>query len=313
MTVKLLSPVKIQPASDEQWKQIRFEGVGASEIGTLLGVNPYQTPFQLWQLKTGKTPPFEGNKFTDAGHYLEPAVAQYYQDKTGNRIIKSSAADIIFRHPEFEFAQCTPDREYFKTGGGRGLLECKTTQKIIDPEDVPQSWFCQLQYQLGICQKDTGAIAWLSRGIDFDFKEWDFNREFFDFMIEKATTFWTYNVMGDIPPAATRSSDIELMFEKHAAGKYLEATPELYQLHTDLKAITATEKEIKEQKDTIQEQIKLTLRESEGAKYKGETLCTWKTPKVGEAFDKKALLRDHPAIYAKYITPKQNSRRFLLK
>ena len=42
---------------DEQWHLRRRLGIGGSEIGTILGLNKYQTPFDLWLIKTGRKTP----------------------------------------------------------------------------------------------------------------------------------------------------------------------------------------------------------------------------------------------------------------
>ena len=46
----------------------------------------------------------------------------------------------------------------------------------------------------------------------------------------------------------------------------------------------------------------------------GQTiLATWKAPKESEKFDEKAFKADNPELWAKYVTSRQGSRRFLLR
>lgn len=55
---KLLAGIDQSALSpDEQWHLRRRLGIGGSEIGTILGLNKYQTPFDLWLLKTGRKAP----------------------------------------------------------------------------------------------------------------------------------------------------------------------------------------------------------------------------------------------------------------
>ena len=85
----------LKDLTHEQWLEERSKGLGSSEVGTLMGVNPYETPYQLWRRKKGLEKQKEENFLMTAGHYLEPAVAQFWQDATGKEIIKSSAGDWI--------------------------------------------------------------------------------------------------------------------------------------------------------------------------------------------------------------------------
>ncbi|EKC56536.1 hypothetical protein OBE_11012, partial [human gut metagenome] len=39
----------IKYKSREEWLQNRSKGIGASEAGTVLGLNPWETPYQLWR------------------------------------------------------------------------------------------------------------------------------------------------------------------------------------------------------------------------------------------------------------------------
>ena len=41
----------------EEWLAQRLTGLGASECATVLGLNPFQSPFQLWAEKTGVAEP----------------------------------------------------------------------------------------------------------------------------------------------------------------------------------------------------------------------------------------------------------------
>ena len=61
-----------------------------------LGLNPFETPYQLWRRKKGFDPPKAENFAMKAGHYLEDAVSRFYADETHRDIIKRSAGDWIY-------------------------------------------------------------------------------------------------------------------------------------------------------------------------------------------------------------------------
>lgn len=66
-----------------EWHEHRAKSRNASETPAVLGVSPWQTPYQLWLLRTGRAE----QKVTPAmqrGSDLEPAARAAYETKTGH-------------------------------------------------------------------------------------------------------------------------------------------------------------------------------------------------------------------------------------
>ena len=57
-----MSTTIIRPKDREAWLQGRKQGIGSSEVGTILGLNPFETPYQLWRRKRGMDAPVEENE-----------------------------------------------------------------------------------------------------------------------------------------------------------------------------------------------------------------------------------------------------------
>ncbi len=71
-------------ATQEEWLQSRATaGVGASELATACGANPYQSQLSLWQKKTGAVKPEESNENMERGHRLEPVVRDRFMEQWG--------------------------------------------------------------------------------------------------------------------------------------------------------------------------------------------------------------------------------------
>ena len=47
----------IRQKNREEWLKDRSCGIGSSEVATVLGLNPWETPLQLWRRKKGIDPP----------------------------------------------------------------------------------------------------------------------------------------------------------------------------------------------------------------------------------------------------------------
>ncbi|WP_308006141.1 YqaJ viral recombinase family protein, partial [uncultured Porphyromonas sp.] len=54
----------------EDWLESRTEGIGASDIATIVGLNPYETPYSLWRRKLGLDPAKEETLPMKLGHLM---------------------------------------------------------------------------------------------------------------------------------------------------------------------------------------------------------------------------------------------------
>ena len=253
-----------------------------------------------------------------AGHYLEDAVAQFWHYETGQDIIKASAGDWLIRDDERTFLQVSPDRTYWLAGmthnnTNKGILECKTTQKSIDADNLPKHWFCQVQYQLGVAGLQQGSLAWLCSGREFGYKDLAFVPDFYGWLVEEAEKFWKDNVEGRQEPSAVSVQDVLLKYNRHTDGKVLEVGDDIFTAYQDLKDVRKQIDALEERKETLEGRIKLAFGDAEAISYGGDTLATWKAPKPSRKFDAKAYQKDHPDLCAPYIFETQGARRFLLK
>ncbi|MDQ6477835.1 lambda-exonuclease family protein [Dyadobacter sp. LHD-138] len=313
----IAKPIKLSPKSREEWLSLR-QGIGSSEIATILALNKWETPYQLWLRKTGQTPPKTESFAMKAGHYLEDAVSLFWQDESGRQVIKSSSAENIYVHPEKDFLRVSPDRTYWipgmtKNDDNKGILECKTTQMPVDGDDLPMYWFAQVQYQMGVMQKEQGSIAWLQGGREFGYKDVALVPDFYEYLVEEAEKFWFVNVQGRVEPDMISSEDVLLKYAKHFDGKIVEAPESLVFELSRLKDVKEQIKELDAKKDEIEEYTKLFMMDAEALMYSGQSLATWKAAKDSQKFDTKAFEKKHPELYSQFLVNTAGSRRFLLK
>lgn len=302
LTVNNLPPnthKTITPANRQEWLGHKAKGIGASEIASVLNINRYQTPYDLWLLKTKKVLPPEENKYMKSGKMLEGVVVKYFEEETGLDIIPGYEEDIVFVHPEKEFIRVTPDRLVQHPDGIRNL-EAKTTMFKIDPESMPPTWFVQMQYQAGCIGTDWGYLAWLSSGVDFDFHAIEADPEYFAYLADKAERFWIDNVLADIPPDPVNADDVQAMFNKHSESMYVLADEEYVKLVAKLDEAKKAQNQWKAHEAKIKDQLALILLDAEGMVYNDEVILTYKTQAGKSQIDRIALEDDHPEIFDKY-------------
>ena len=313
-----MSNTIIRPKDRTEWLKYRESGIGSSEVATIVGLNPWETPYQLWRRKVGLDAPKQENFAMKAGHYLEDAVSLFWQDETGQQVIKSSAGDWLIRDDERPYLQVSPDRTYWladmpHSNENKGILECKTTQMTIDEDDIPKHWFVQVQYQLGVAGYQHGSLAWLTQGRNFGYKDLAFVPDFFAWLVEEVDKFWVDNIQAKQEPTAVNVQDILLKYNRHTDGKIVEVNDEIFAAYQDLKAVKDELSAIEEKKTALEEKIKLGFGDAEAISYDGQTLATWKAPKPSNKFDAKAFTAAHPDLAKEYTFPTQGARRFLLK
>ena len=308
----------IRPQDREEWLQLRQSGIGSSEVSTILGLNPWETPYQLWRRKKGLDAPKDETFAMKAGHYLEDAVSLFWQDETGREVIKRSKGDWLIQNADKPYLQVSPDRTYWLSGmthnnQNKGILECKTTQMKIDEDDLPKHWFCQVQYQLGVAELENGSLAWLCSGREFGYKDIALVPDFYKWMQEEVDKFWKDNIIDNIEPEAQDVSDVILKYNRHTECKIIEISDDIFTACNDLKALKEQIAQLDEQKDALESKIKLGFGDAEAISYGGQTIATWKAPKPSEKFDSKAFSQAHPELAKEFTTSYQGARRFLLK
>lgn len=313
-----MSNTVIKPKDRNEWLEYRKSGIGSSEVATILGLNPWETPYQLWRRKKGLDPAKNETFAMKAGHYLEDAVAQFWHDETGCEIIKSSAGDWLIRDNERPYLQVSPDRTFWLAGekkntSNKGILECKTTQMQISADDLPKHWFCQIQYQLGVAGYRHGSLAWLCSGREFGYKDIAIVPDFYGWIVEEVEKFWTDNILGNQEPVATNVQDVLLKFNRHTDGKIVEISDEIFEAYNGLKEVKKQLTELETRKEELESKIKIGFGDAEAISYGGQTIATWKAPKPGSKFDEKAFKEAHPNLAKEFTFPTQGARRFLLK
>ena len=70
------------------WLKLRNKGLGGSDAGIIVGVNPWKSPYQLWLEKTGQVEPEDISEKEAVywGTQLEDMVAREFMKRTGKKV-----------------------------------------------------------------------------------------------------------------------------------------------------------------------------------------------------------------------------------
>ena len=306
-----MKPKIIKPKDHEEWLKARSEGIGASEVGAIIGVSPFETPFSLWLKKTGQVQPEPENEAMLMGHLLENAVAQRWEIETGQKVIKASAADIIYVHPQYDYMRVTPDRI---VKGRKKLLECKTTALPVDADNLPSHWVAQVVYQMYVTGIHDADIAWLESGRRFGYANIPYDEEFAEFLAHRVAEFWNENVLGGKEPDAISVSDLAVKIPRSTPEKAIEADADALDQINVLRQKKAMYDALADEIADLQNSLKMYMEDSEAiTDADGNVLLTWKSGKDKTSFDSKRFAEENPDLYEQYCKTVPGSRSFLLK
>lgn len=287
---------------------ITSKGIGGSDITAIMGLDEYNTPFTVWERKTGKVPRSEGNQFTKAGQFLEDGIAQWFSAESGHQIYHIHPPDVPYkeaeplRHPDHPHLIGFVDRGV-SLKGGDGILEIKNTARFTDKEDVMKgdriSWFFQVQWYLGISGRKKGFIAWLVQGYQFDWLQIDFDQEIFDEMVQMGNDFWNNHIVANVPPPPIRRTDIEKMYKRVKAVP-LEVDEEVLQVHNQISLNTAKIAELTDANNELKEMVQLMMLDKDRVTFNNITLFTWRQYEQTRV-DLTYLKKNHPRIHKKCL------------
>lgn len=210
------SPARIilpECAGRERWLAARQEGIGGSEVGALVGISEYETPWSVYNTKKRGGKDLSEVAAVEWGHRLENVVAEKVAEEVG---LVSRFGGGLWASIEKPFLRVTPDRFATKPRAWRAqaLIECKTAgddehweSGTIHPKgygsgSAPLSYQAQCQWQMGILGLPVAYLGCLVLGRERQFftVEIHFDKDWFGELAAEAERFWFENVLKDEPP-----------------------------------------------------------------------------------------------------------------
>lgn len=302
----------IKMLTDSQ-KQQRKLGIGGSDAAAICGLSKYKTPLQVYYEKTDATYEVEQNEKMYWGNAHEITVLKEYEKRTGRKVLITNVTKI---HKDFEFIRGNLDGFIEQENA---ILECKTTEAYDLSEwgepgtdEFPDEYILQCAHYSMITGADYVDVAVLIGLSDFRIYKYIKNKNVEDYLLDQEVSFWSNNVLKQIPPDPITIEDVKLRWKNHKADDYAIASQEIEFMFESLKILKETIKDFEGQKEAVEFQIKKFIQDSEGLKNdRGKVLATWKTQNISR-LDINALKIKEPEIYKNYLM-NGSSRVFLLK
>ena len=294
------------------WLEERRKGIGGSDIAAILGLSPWKTAYQVYQEKRKEVASWKGNKTTDWGKRLEPAIRQWYSDLTGRSV---RLPEKILYHSKYNFLLASLDGF---TDDER-IVEIKTAQwgkgwGEPGTSEIPDYYTLQVQHYMIVTGFKVADVPVSIGGGSPELYEVSADKELQEMIIEAAAEFWQRVVKGN-PPEPVSYADAVARYGLNTSTGAVVAREDVLEDVLALRAIQIKAKEL----EAIQEEIKghliITLGDAGDTLVdeEGNQLITYKLGKGRTIFDSKMLEKEMPEIYKKYLKTGEATRRFLLK
>ena len=290
--------------------EIRKLGLGGSDAGIVLGLNPWRTRLELWQEKTGRadSPDLADVEAVQWGIHLEQPIAEEYTRRTGRKVRRVNRT---IRHGKHQFMQGHIDRKISNMTAG---LEIKTVGIRSahlwgeeGSEQIPAHYRAQVVHYLAVTGWGFWDVAALIGGQSLRIFTVDRDEDEITELIKRECEFWKNNVLTNIQPLPIVPKEAAMLYPVSDPNKIIEADPKLLELiqqaQVDLLLVATAKRSLEQRKAEIQglmEDAEL-VRNSEGKR-----LCTWKTQTRND-IDKAALKEARPELWEEF--PKQSTVR----
>lgn len=321
----------------------RTKKVTGTRFATILGLNPWSTPFEMWCAITKTFElPFEDTIYTNAGKTIEPKQAEYMKKSYGMTLI--SPTD---RYGEDYFNKTWGD--FFPENAHLGgmwdylgvnedgvvdtVLEMKTTKRIEDwQNDAPEYYALQAAlyaYLLGVDnvimvasfleEKDYADPSKytpnIKNTITVEFKVSEKYPNMGE-LVKQVENWWAEFVDMGLSPVYDEKKDAEILkaLRTHSLSPDTDITALIAEAETlkaeldeNAAAVADKEKRLKEVNDIIKEYAMTQFRDGDKkVEVKGETY-TWSVSRSETTtIDKKALEAD--GLLEKYQTKTEQYR-----
>ena len=315
----------IADMNHEEWLEERKKTIGGSEIGAILGMNPWQSAYSLWAERTGRIPGFEGNMATKVGTFMEEFVAKLFEEESGKKVQRTN---YIYRNTDYEGLHASPDRLLVSEDAG---LEIKTTSAYNSGKfkgvEFPQQYYAQAVQYMAVTERRQWYIAVLIGNTDF--RMYHLTRDpmpkpdfcITSILVEDSEIKALYEaaldfldcLKRDVPPAMDGSeATSDALKEIYPGGG--TATVQLYGRDGMVERWLDLKRQIKllaEEQDAIANTLCADMGDNEVATSGGHKV-TWKRKAGAMRFDHKQAVADHPELAAYYSEGKP-SRIFSIK
>ena len=321
-----IQKISTRGMSREKWLEERRKSLGGSDMGAVLGLNRYRSPYTVWAEKTGRIGEEPENEAMRVGRDLEPYVASRFEEVSRKGVRRMN---YLLRREDCPHLHVNIDRQILGESSG---LECKTASalnlKRYEGGDFPESYYAQCVTYLAVTGWQRWYLAALVLGKGFycyqittvpdDYVPgWCESSVYVSpdeikALKRCAADFWRDYIEADSPPpmdgAESTTETITTIYEGGGGEVELFGRERLIEQYQYL---MSQKKIIEEDAAIIKQQLMKDLGDNEHG-YCGRFTVDWKA-QSRQTFDARAFAKDHPGMDLSSYYKTTNFRKFAVK
>lgn len=306
--------VETEGLSHDEWLKWRRQGIGGSDVAAILGISSWNSAIDIWLDKTGQKQGTEEttNEAMEWGTILEPVIRTHFANTTGKPV---SEVHAILQHPQYPFMLADLDGVTIDDNGDPSILEIKTVSEYKRSEweqGVPVYYQTQVQHYLAVTGLSLAYVAALIGGNSFRTYKVEADPDIQRMLISLEKDFWG-KVERRIRPAIDGSDTSAKFLDSLYSGGDTEELVLPSEAETwidEYMKSTEEEDEAKTKKQEAVNHLKELMADHETAVC-GNHKISWKSVS-SERFDSKALQKEEPELYTKFVKT-SSFRRFTVR
>jgi len=187
--------VGVFESGTSEWHKAREDGIGGSEVGAVLGLSQYESPFSLWAKKTGKVESdFVDNWSTRFGRAFEMPILKLWAEQHPDWEVFSTGT---YSHAENPWMKANPDAiGRHRVTGELMVIEIKTARYSWN--ETPPAYQAQVMHYMDVLGIKRGIIVavagwnWVEIAVEYD--------EFLAAMNRTILKKFWWHVINDVAP-----------------------------------------------------------------------------------------------------------------
>ena len=293
--------------SHKEWLQLRRDGIGGSDAGTIMGLNPFSSRLALYADKVGESPlETKSTPAMEWGTRLEDVIAEHFAEENDR---KTQNVNQILQNVNYRFMLANPDRRIVKQDEETpGIHEIKTTRAryaSLWDNQMPPYVYAQIQHYMAVTGYQWGYVSVLIGKDDYRQYPIEKDDEFIAELIGEEEYFWKeYVEKNQPPPAGAGDADSDALEELYDdSGRVAEIDDNnIAKMIDTYHTLKESKDEIEEDLSAIENKVKEHMKDATKARVQTSdeeddtTTVLWQ--KRSRQFpDKDKLQEDYPELF----------------
>lgn len=268
--------------TDTEWHHWRGQGIGGSDIGALLGLSSWTSPWGLWADKRGLIPPSPETERQRIGKRMESVLAAEFHDSTG-LVVAGEQTWCTFS--EWPVARCTVDgfvvapdgpieAQHLDTAALQATWQCKTDGRR-GWDEIPPAILAQCRWEMGVTGLRAGWLTVMFSGWRIEHVEIPWDDEDWTYMLAAAREFWALVESGtepEIDGSDATARALRAVYPAEVKGERADLADlreDIARLE-EIKALQGAIAKLGDGAEVIENRIKARMRDAEIGTLDGE-------------------------------------------